>query len=263
MRNEQIYLNLIENILANGKDRNETRNHPAIALFGQHLKFNVSNQCFLLTKRKMFPKGIIGEVISFIDGATNISEFKSNGCNYWDKWADKNGDLGPIYGSQWRNFNNDNVDQFQAVISDSMFSPQSRRLFVTAWNPSKTKQMALPPCFHSFQLFIDDGYLDLLVNMRSCDVMVGLPSDVFFHNVLMCVLCEELKLKPRYLNMMIGDCHIYNNHIPLLSKFISQAPYSQPKLTIKDYQGFNNLTQSNFVISNYKHSDPISFPVNE
>ena len=261
---EKEYKKLIRLVLHFGSDRCKERT-GAGALSYFYTSINVFSPfgAPLLTGRQMFYKGIIGEVLAFLNGATNIKDFKKYGCNYWDNWADSNGNLGPIYGKQWVEFNGQNVNQIQNIINEAKQNPESRRLLVSAWNPAQQHEMALPPCFHSFQLNIDNNNLNMLANMRSVDLMVGFPSDVFFHYVLQQIFCAELGLEPGKLCFAMGDVHIYKNHFTGCAQYLRRKQYDLPNFKLINYQGIDKLTQDNFVITNYKHKEKINFTINE
>lgn len=261
---EKEYKKLIGLVLHFGSDRsNERTGVGALSYFSATLNIFSPFNAPLLTGRQIFYQGIIGEVLAFLNGATNIKDFNKYGCNYWNAWADSNGELGPIYGKQWIDYNGQGINQIQNIIKEAKQNPESRRLLVTAWNPAQQNQMALPPCFHSFQLNIQDNRLNMLVNMRSVDLMVGLPSDVFFHYILQHIFCAELNLKPGKLFFAMGDVHIYKNHLEECAYYLKRKQYELPNFELINYQGIDKLTQDNFKITNYKHKDKIKFTVNE
>ena len=258
MVNEYRYTQLVNKVLAFGIDRDQERTGTGtISLFAQQLEIDVSNGTLpIMTHRKMFPKGIIGEVISFCKGYDNVADFQSAGCNYWNAWAKEDGDLGPIYGCQWRNFNNQSIDQLRNVIEEAKTNPQSRRLYVTAWNPAQEDEMSLLPCFHGFQLYIGaDGELNMLCNMRSSDVIIGLPSDIIFHVCLMRLIANELNRPLGKLVMSLGDVHIYKNHIEFAKTIKSLPTYMEPQFLVNGYATVDNCSQQSFKILNYQHGE--------
>ena len=263
MENEKKYLHLVDYVLKNGVARNQERTGAGTkAVFGVNLNLNLKDGFPLLTYRKIFYKGVIGELVSFLRGHTNANDFKSLGCNYWDAWAAEDGNLGPIYGYQWRNFNSQNIDQLKNVIEEAKINPQSRRLYVSAWNPAQADKMALLPCFHGFQLFIHKTELSLLVNMRSSDIMLGLPSDILFHALLMLVISNNLNLTPTKLTFNLADAHIYSNHINEAVKVPRAEIFKPATVNINPRSNIDNIYPEDFNISGYKHGASIKFPIN-
>lgn len=266
MENELKYLNLVNKILDTGTNRDNDRTQIGTkAIFAEKLDLNLQDGFPLFTHRQIFYKGIIGELIAFLRGYTNIKDFQKLGCNYWNLFADKNGNLGPIYGAQWRNFNNINIDQLYNVLKEAKSNPQSRRLYVSAWNPGKANEMALLPCFHGFQIFVDGNYFDLLVNMRSSDVMLGLPSDIVFHALLMLVFQNSLMYTPRKLTFVLGDAHIYSNHLEYAKSITcpnNKKLYDPPKAAINKTANFDNVEPKDFNIINYQYNPPYALPIN-
>lgn len=256
MKNEEKYFSLINDILSTGEVRNAERTGTGtISAFAKTLEIDVSNNTLpLMTHRKMFPKGIIGELISFTKGFTNVADFQKAGCNYWNAWAKDDGDLGPIYGAQWRNFNNESVDQLRTVINEAKVNPQSRRLYVTAWNPAQASEMSLVPCFCGFQLYVGtNGKLNMHVNMRSSDVIVGLPSDIAFHTLLMHLIANELERPLGKLVMSLTDAHIYNNHKDFAESIFSLPIFEEPQLLVNKYATVDDCSQDQIMILQYNH----------
>lgn len=263
MENEKQYFALVNKVLTEGVKRNQERTGVGtLGVFGVNLELNLKAGFPLLTHRKIFYKGVIGELIAFLRGHTNVNDFKTLGCNYWDAWAEEDGNLGPVYGSQWRNYSGLQIDQLKNVIKEAKVNPESRRLYVTAWNPIDADKMALLPCFHGFQLFIHNNHLSLLVNMRSSDVMVGLPSDILFHSLLMLVLSNELDTTPHRLIFNLGDAHIYNNHIPFAKTAHELEIFNPPSVKLHYESGIDNLYPADFIIASYKHNAAQSLKVN-
>lgn len=264
MINEQNYIALVNDILNNGIERNKERTGTGtISCFAKTLTIDVSNGTLpIMTHRKMFLKGILGEVISFCKGYQNVSEFQEAGCNYWNAWAKDDGDLGPIYGAQWRDFNSQGIDQLRNVIEEAKVNPESRRLYVSAWNPAQENDMALLPCFHGFQLYIGDkGELNMLCNMRSSDVIVGLPSDIIFHTCLMHLIANELERPLGSLVMSLADAHIYKNHIEFANSIFSLDRYPEPQLLVNAYATVDDCTQEQFMLLQYQHGPKANLEV--
>ena len=255
MENEKNYFALVNKILAEGIKRNKERTGiGTLGVFGVNLELNLKAGFPLFTHRKIFYKGVIGELIAFLRGHTNVNDFKTLGCNYWDSWAEPSGNLGPIYGYQWRNYSGLKIDQLKNVIEEAKVNPESRRLYITAWNPVDANKMALLPCFHGFQLFIHNNHLSLLVNMRSSDVMVGLPSDILFHSLLMLVLSNELGITPYKIMFNLGDAHIYNNHLQFAKSAHELEIFNPPKVKLHYKAGIDSIYANDFIVSSYKHN---------
>jgi len=264
MTNEEAYIDLIEQILTEGVDRDEERTGTGtISCFGKSLEIDVSNGTLpIMTHRKMFVKGIIGEVIAFTQGFSNTADFQHVGCNYWNAWAKEDGDLGPIYGCQWRNFNDSGIDQLANIIEEAKVNPQSRRLYVTAWNPEQEADMALLPCFHGFQLYIGaKGELNMLCNMRSSDAIIGLPSDIIFHTVLMHLIANELNRPLGKLIMSLGDVHIYKNHIEFAKTISELELFEEPQFLVNTYATTDDAHQDQFLMLNYSHGPRVKLEV--
>jgi thymidylate synthase len=258
---ENAYQGLILDILSHGEDRSDRTGVGTRSLFGANIQFDCSTAP-VITKRQMYTAGVIGEYCAFMRGFTDNRDFRAFGCNYWTPWAD--GDrLGPIYGAQWRNFNQSNqVDQIDQLIKTARINPHSRQMVVSAWNPLQTEQMALPPCFHSFQVLINRNQLNIQVNQRSADVMIGLPSDAILHYLLMLTLCEEIGTTPGRINFAIGDAHIYNNHIDSVPDYITGKAGNPGTIRLINYRGLNHLTPDNFEHEGYVSHNKIKFEIN-
>lgn len=254
MENEKQYINLVNHVLANGIPRNGERTGAGtIAVFGAQLQLDLTNGFPLLTHRKIFHKGVVGELCAFLRGHNHVNDFKTLGCNYWDAWAKEDGSLGPIYGCQWRNFNNQGIDQLRNVLNEVREHPQSRRLYVSAWNPAQANEMALLPCFHGFQLFIEPGKFSLLVNMRSSDIMLGLPSDILFHALLMLVISNEIRLTPYKLTFHLGDAHIYRNHMHYANKLKFLEIFAPALVGINERATIDSIYPEDFHFGTYRH----------
>lgn len=227
---EQQYLSLVTRAIEYGDKRMDRTQVGTRALFATQLRHDWREGFPLITHRRLSITGAIGEMYCFMNGITDNEKLKAWGCNFWDAnlkaWNERNGfvgnsDLGAVYGSQWRNFNG--IDQLREVIEEAQRNPTSRRLLVSCWNPAEMHEMCLPPCYYSFQLFIKDGKLSMLVNMRSVDLILGLPSDLIGHAFLQVALSNILGLKLGELVFNMADTHIYENHVELAEKMIEDT----------------------------------------
>ena len=219
---EHAYISMIKNILDTGEYKH-TRNAETIATFGQVLKVtNLEDEFPLLRGRKMFYNGVFGELGAMLQGATHIDEFKERGCNYWDQWADENGNLNIDYGSSWLDFNG--VNQVEELINGLKTDPNDRRHIITGWRPDRLKELSLPCCHLLYQWYVrDEKYLDMIWYQRSVDVMVGLPSDIIFAAAWNILIAQETDYIPGDITFMLGDTHIYTSHIPNTHKYLRQA----------------------------------------
>ncbi|WP_339020432.1 thymidylate synthase [Spiroplasma endosymbiont of Atherix ibis] len=254
------YLDLVKEVLETGENREDRTNTGTISKFGTQSRYDLRQGFPLVTTKKVFFKGIVHEILWFISGDTNIKYLVDNNVNIWNEWpyeifkkekeyknetlqefvekirtdlnfAKKYGDLGPVYGKQWRNFNG--VDQFKNLISDIKLNPYSRRHIISAWNPAEVNKMALPPCHSLFQFYVSkDNFIDLQLYQRSGDIFLGVPFNIASYSLLLELVAKECNLKPRYFIHTIGDAHIYSNHIEQLKLQLTREPKKLPTLKI-------------------------------
>ena len=238
--NEQQYLDLLKHVLENGTKREDRTGTGTIGIFGAQLRFDLSENFPVLTTKKMFLKGIFHELIWFLRGDTNIKYLKDNGVNIWNEWADKNGDLGPVYGKQWRAWEDSsglNVDQISEVIQQIKKNPYSRRHIVTAWNPCEIEDMALPPCHCLFQFHVTPpktpgakGILNCQLYQRSADLFLGVPFNIASYALLVHMVAHVCNLHEGEFIHTFGDAHIYLNHVDQVKEQLSRKPKRGPKL---------------------------------
>jgi len=226
------YIDLVNEVISNGRHKS-TRSGDVLAIFGHQSVYDLRYGFPLLTTKKVNFKAVVRELIWFIRGETNTATL---GCGIWDAWADSDGNLGPIYGKQWRDFGG--VDQLVEVIRDIKLQPDSRRHIVSAWNPPELDEMALPPCHAFFQFYVVDGYLDCQLYQRSADIAVGVPFNIASYALLLMMVANECRLQPRKFIHTLGDAHIYNNHFPALIKQIKREPRLLPRVFIDDVPFF-------------------------
>ena len=255
------YHNLIERILVFGTDSLDRTKVGTRSIFGAQLFFDTSIAFPLLTTKKIHFKSVLHELLWFISGDTNIKYLKDNGVNIWNEWADENGDLGPIYGKQWRKWNG--VDQLKNVIDSIKDDPFSRRHIVSAWNVSDLPLMKLPPCHNFFQFNVDSkNNLDLMVNMRSCDVFLGLPFNIASYAVLLQIIAQCTNKNKGVLIFNLGNTHIYHNHFEQCDELVNRKEFECPQLKINlEKTNIDDFVYSDFELIGYKSHPAIKAPV--
>ena len=227
------YLDILQDIMDNGQDADNRTGVYARKVFGRQMHFDLSKGFPLVTTKKVFLKGIIHELIWLLSGNTNIKYLTDNNVHIWDEWADKDGNLGPVYGAQWRNFNGQGIDQIKDVIERIKKNPQDRRLIVTAWNPAQIDQMALPPCHCFFQFDVTpNGRLNCQLYQRSCDMFLGVPFNIASYSLLTIMMAQVCGLKAGEFVHTLGNAHIYNNHFEQVKLQLSRTPYPLPQMKI-------------------------------
>ena len=227
------YLDILQDVMGNGQDADNRTGVYARKVFGRQMHFDLSKGFPLVTTKKVFLKGIIHELIWLLSGNTNIKYLTDNNVHIWDEWADKDGNLGPVYGAQWRNFNGQGIDQIKDVIERIKKNPQDRRLIVTAWNPAQIDQMALPPCHCFFQFDVTpDGRLNCQLYQRSCDMLLGVPFNIASYSLLTMMMAQVCGLKAGEFVHTLGNAHIYNNHFEQVKLQLSRTPYPLPQMKI-------------------------------
>ena len=254
------YRRLVRDVLGRGT-LVQGRNAQTYELFGRSVRFNLRQGFPLLTGRKLYPRGVFGELAAFLKGADQVTQFEAEGCNYWSRfgYGDTGNELGPIYGVQWRYWNG-YYDQISALIQDIKNNPQSRRHIVTCWAPQDLDAMALPPCYPTFQVRVHPaGFLDLMVNQRSCDVMVGLPSDIILFSTLMHLLCVDTSLMPGELVFSIGSAHIYLEHVDNAHVYLNRPTSDEyPQLFCRG-MGCNDFNPKDVTWENDHVAEPLAF----
>lgn len=231
----QTYLKLLSHVLENGVDRGDRTGTGTRGVFGYQMRFDLEKGFPLLTTKKLHLKSIIHELLWFLMGETNIAYLKENGVRIWDEWADENGNLGPVYGSQWRSWpapNGESIDQIERLIDGLKNNPNSRRHIVTAWNPAEIENMALPPCHCLFQFFVADGKLSCQLYQRSADIFLGVPFNIASYSLLTHMVAQVVGLKPGEFVHSFGDAHIYHNHFEQARLQLTRTPRPLPKLVM-------------------------------
>ena len=249
------YLDLLDHVLQNGTVKEDRTGTGTKSVFGYQMRFNLEDGFPLLTTKKLHTKSIIHELLWFLKGETNIKYLQDNGVRIWNEWADENGDLGPVYGSQWRSWTNakgETIDQISQVIDSIKNNPDSRRLIVNAWNVGEIDNMALPPCHILFQFYVANGKLSCQLYQRSADIFLGVPFNIASYAMLLSMVAQVTGLKPGEFVHTLGDAHIYLNHIEQVKEQLSRTPYSLPQLEInKDVKSIFDFKFEDFKIVNY------------
>ncbi len=265
------YQDLLQHIKENGVEKKDRTGTGTISVFGYQMKFDLKNGFPLVTSKKLHLRSIIYELIWFINGGTNINYLNENGVSIWDEWANKNGELGPIYGAQWRNWNNDGIDQLNDVISSLKENPSSRRMIVTAWNPNiipnikktfsenvKEGKAALPPCHAFFQFYVADNKLSCQMYQRSADVFLGVPFNIASYSLLTFMMAQVCELEVGEFIHTLGDAHIYLNHIEQVDLQLTREPLELPKLELNPkIKNIEDFKYEDIEIVNYKFHPPI------
>ena len=229
------YLNLMQGILDNGARKMDRTGTGTLSLFGAQLRFDLQQGFPLLTTKKVHLKSIIHELLWFLKGDTNIAYLKNHDVTIWDEWADENGELGPVYGYQWRSWpapDGRHIDQISKVLEEIQRNPDSRRLIVSAWNVADIERMALAPCHAFFQFYVADGKLSCQLYQRSADFFLGVPFNIASYSLLTLMVAQACGLKPGDFVHTFGDCHLYLNHLDQAREQLSRAPGALPRMVL-------------------------------
>ncbi|MFA8439525.1 thymidylate synthase [Pueribacillus sp. YX66] len=249
------YLDLCRHILNNGVEKKDRTGTGTISVFGYQMRFDLEKGFPLLTTKKLHLKSIIHELLWFLKGDTNIRYLNENGVRIWNEWADENGDLGPVYGHQWRSWPDNKggtIDQISQVIDQIKNNPNSRRLIVSAWNVADVNDMALPPCHCLFQFYVADGKLSCQLYQRSADVFLGVPFNIASYSLLTMMIAQVCGLKPGEFVHTFGDTHIYLNHIDQVKLQLTRIPKTLPSIEInRNVQSIFDFKYEDFNIRNY------------
>ena len=246
------YLDLLQDILDNGVDKGDRTGTGTRSVFGRQMRFDLSKGFPLLTTKKVYLKGIIYELLWFLKGDTNVHYLQEHNVHIWDEWADENGDLGPVYGSQWRNWNGEGVDQIKNLIETLKKNPNDRRMIVTAWNPSQVPNMALPPCHMMFQFYVANNKLSCMLYQRSCDMFLGVPFNIASYALLTMMIAHVCGFELGEFVHTLGDTHIYNNHFEQVKEQLSRTPRALPQMLIKrKVDSIDDFQYEDFELINY------------
>jgi thymidylate synthase len=259
------YLDLLRHVMETGSDRGDRTGTGTRSVFGHQMRFNLADGFPVLTTKKLHLKSIIHELLWFLKGDTNVAYLKDNGVHIWDEWADANGDLGPVYGYQWRSWpthDGRHLDQIVALVEGLKKNPNSRRHIVSAWNPALIDEMALPPCHCLFQFYVSDGKLSCQLYQRSGDVFLGVPFNIASYALLTLMVAQVCGLEPGDFVHTFGDTHIYHNHFDQVREQLARTPKALPTMVINpDVKDLFSFRFEDFELIGYQPDSHIKAPV--
>ena len=256
----QQYLNLLNHVMNHGDKKNDRTGTGTLSIFGYQMRFDLSEKFPLLTTKKVHLKSVIYELLWFLKGSTNIKYLQENGVSIWDEWADEHGDLGPVYGSQWRSWrthDNRSIDQIDKLITDLKTNPDSRRLIVSAWNVAEIENMKLPPCHCFFQFYVANNKLSCQLYQRSADIFLGVPFNIASYALLTLMIAQVVNLEPGEFVHTLGDAHIYSNHFDQVNEQLKREPKELPTMHINS----NVKNIFDFKFEDFKLSDYDPYPL--
>jgi len=272
------YLNLMQHVLKHGTKKGDRTGTGTTSVFGHQMRFDLQQGFPLVTTKKTHLKSIIHELLWFLKGDTNTAYLRENGVTIWDEWATKDGDLGPVYGHQWRNWptpNGDTIDQIAELIAQTKSKPNSRRLIVSAWNVAdlpdesispqdnvKNNKMALPPCHAFFQFYVAEGKLSCQLYQRSADIFLGVPFNIASYALLTMMIAQVCDLEPGEFIHTLGDAHLYNNHMEQVNTQLAREPYPLPSMTLNpDIKNIFDFSYDDFTLEGYECHAGIRAPI--
>lgn len=263
------YEDLMRTVLREGTLKSDRTGTGTISLFGRQMRFDLSRSFPLITTKKVYFRGIAYELLWFLKGSQNVRWLQENRVHIWDEWADpETGDLGPVYGVQWRSWPaptledpHHTIDQIAKVLDLIRAHPDSRRMIVTAWNPAQIDSMALPPCHALFQFYVADGRLSCQLYQRSCDMFLGVPFNIASYALLTLMMAQQADLEPGEFVWTGGDCHIYDNHVEQVLEQLSRKPYPYPTMRIRKADSIFSYQYEDFEVVDYQCHPAIKAPV--
>ncbi|OKL49841.1 thymidylate synthase [Boudabousia liubingyangii] len=264
MQTNTQYEDLLRDVLENGTDKGDRTGVGTRSVFARQLRYDLSEGFPLVTTKKVFLKGVVGELLWFLQGDSNIRQLVEQGIHIWDDWADENGELGPVYGVQWRSWPSRDggaIDQITQLIENLKADPDSRRHLVSAWNVSELDRMALAPCHAFFQCYVSDGKLSLQVYQRSADLFLGVPFNIASYSLLTHFLAQQTGLEPGEFIWTGGDCHIYQNHFEQVKTQLSREAYPFPELELTARDSIFDYQLEDVKVKNYQHHAGIKAPI--
>lgn len=252
----QLYLDLLQEILINGVDKDDRTGVGIRSIFGYELRFDLQQGFPLITTKKCHFKSIVGELLWMISGSTNIHDLHKSGISIWDEWADKNGDLGPVYGKQWRKWGGE-IDQLANLISNLKTNPNSRRHIISAWNVTDLEQMALPPCHAFMQFYVANNKLSCKLTQRSADVFLGVPFNIASYALLLHMIAQQTNLEPGCFIWSGGDCHLYHNHLEQARIQVERQPKNLPRIILNKAKDLFSYNIEDIKLKDYDAHDHI------
>ena len=259
------YLGLLRRVLTEGVEKRDRTGTGTLSLFGCRMRFDLGIGFPVVTTKRLHIKSVIHELLWFLRGDTNVRSLHEHGVTIWDEWADVNGDLGPVYGAQWRAWQSADgrtIDQMSRVVDDLKTDPDSRRLLVSAWNVGEIERMALPPCHCLFQFYVAGGRLSCQVYQRSADVFLGVPFNIASYALLTMMLAQVTGHVPGDLIHTLGDVHLYLNHLDQARTQLGRSPYALPRMRLNpEVQSLFDFSAGDFTLEDYRHHPPIAAPI--
>lgn len=258
------YEDLLREIYTSGAQKSDRTGTGTVSVFGRQLRFDLSQGFPLITTKRVHLKSVVGELIWFLNGSSNIKWLQENRIRIWNEWADENGDLGPVYGVQWRSWptpDGRHIDQLTQILDLVRNNPDSRRMLVSAWNVAELDKMALMPCHAFFQLYVVDGKLSLQIYQRSADMFLGVPFNIASYALLTHMIAQQCNLEVGDLVWTGGDCHIYSNHFEQVTEQLSRQPYPFPTLELRKADSLFDYQIEDVVVNDYQHHPTIKAPV--
>ncbi|WP_326493969.1 thymidylate synthase [Arthrobacter sp. MMS18-M83] len=259
------YEDLLRDVMANGTHKSDRTGTGTRSVFGRQLRFDLSQGFPLMTTKRVHFKSLALELLWFLRGESNVKWLQEQGVTIWDEWADADGELGPVYGVQWRSWptpDGGHIDQIAELMKGLAANPDSRRHIVSAWNVSEIKDMALPPCHAFFQFYVADGKLSCQLYQRSADMFLGVPFNIASYALLTCMVAQQLDLEPGDFVWTGGDVHVYDNHVEQVTEQLSREPYEYPKLRFnRKPDSIFDYTFEDFEVVGYRHHPSIKAPV--
>ena len=259
------YLELMQKVLNEGEKKEDRTGTGTLSLFGHQMRFPLKEGFPLVTTKRVHLKSIIYELLWFLQGDTNIKYLNEHGVTIWDEWADANGDLGPVYGKQWRSWktsDEDTIDQISNAIDQIRGNPDSRRIIVNAWNVAEIDKMALAPCHTMFQFYVSNGSLSLQLYQRSADIFLGVPFNIASYALLLLMVAQQCNLNPGDFIWTGGDCHLYVNHLEQVKTQLSRDPHPLPSMKLlRKPKSIFEYEFEDFLLEDYLHHEPLRAPV--
>jgi thymidylate synthase len=258
------YLELLRHVKSDGIKKEDRTGTGTLSVFGYQMRFDLNEGFPLLTTKEIHLKSVIFELLWFLQGNTNIKYLNDNGVSIWDEWANKDGDLGPVYGAQWRSWKTKNktVDQITELIEEIKYNPKSRRLIVSAWNVGEISNMALAPCHALFQFYVADGKLSCQLYQRSADIFLGVPFNIASYALLLMMIAKVTKLNLGEFIHTFGDAHLYLNHLDQVDEQLKRKPYALPQMKLNtDIDDIFKFRYEHFELNNYQAHSKISAPI--